>query len=225
MKPLAVSTFDPDACRLVGELAALVELLHHVGRLGAQTAGDLVVAPARLDLVLDLVEGAVARRGDAEHVVPDIAAAIGNRLVVDADVAVEGLRDDVEAGRDIGRLAVGQAAGAVDGIDGDGGEPQLLRGLDHAGAAAALVFHLVAQVGHLGARTLDRDLLLQIGRDAFIVRLDRRLDHADLDQRDTEAALHRLAHVAGRQRKSGIRNRWIEDAGFARPGRDRRRRR
>ncbi len=115
----------------------------------------------------------------------------------------------------VGRqLAVGQAAGAVDGVDGDGGEPELLRGLDHAGATAALVFHLVAQFGDLGARAFGRDLLLQIGGDAFIGRLDAGLDLADLDQRHAELALHRLAHLAGRQRKGRIRDRGIDDGGF-----------
>ena len=41
---------------------------------------------------------------------------------------------------------LGETAGAVDGVDGDGGESQFLRGLDDAGAAAALVFHLVAEL-------------------------------------------------------------------------------
>ena len=63
MKPLAVSTFDPDSRRLVRELAALLELLHHLGRLGPQPARDLVVAPFRLDLVLDLVEACVRATG------------------------------------------------------------------------------------------------------------------------------------------------------------------
>ena len=67
--------------------------------------------------------------------------------------------DHVEALRNAGdRLAVRRAAGAVDGVDGDGGKAELLRGLDHAGAAAALVFHLVAQVGDLDARALGGDL-------------------------------------------------------------------
>ena len=60
LKPAAVSTFNPAAGRLVRKLAALIELLHHLGRLGAQPADDLVVAPSRLDLVLDLVEAAFA---------------------------------------------------------------------------------------------------------------------------------------------------------------------
>jgi len=30
-----------------------IELLNHLGRLGLQPAGDLVVAPFRLDLILD----------------------------------------------------------------------------------------------------------------------------------------------------------------------------
>ena len=38
---------QPGGCRLVGKLAALVELLHHLGRLGLEPAHDLVVARAQ----------------------------------------------------------------------------------------------------------------------------------------------------------------------------------
>ena len=91
LKPAGGLDLHARGRRLIGEAAALRQLLHHLGRLGLQPARDLVGAPARLDLVLDLVERAFARRRDAEHVVPDIAAAIGDRVIVDADVAVEGL--------------------------------------------------------------------------------------------------------------------------------------
>ena len=109
---------------------------------------------------------------------------------------------------------LGEPPGAIDGVDGDGGEAQFLRGFDHAGAAAALVFHLVAQFGDLGARALDRDLLFQIGGAARIGRLDAGLDLADLDQRDAEPALHRLADLAGRQREGGVRDRRIDNRRF-----------
>src|SRR3984893_11359533 len=201
----------PDACRLVSEVAALFELLHHFGGLGPQLARDLVVAPSGLDLVLDLVEAAFARWRDAENVVPDIAAVERNRIVVDADVAVEGLRDDIETARNVvAQLTARGAAGAIDGVDGDGGEPEFLGGFDHPGAAAALVFHLVAQFGCLGARALGGNFLLQVRGDGFIGRLDARLDLADLDQRYAELALHRLADFAGRQRKRRVGNRGID---------------
>jgi hypothetical protein len=47
--------------------------------------------PSRLDLVPDLIEVALARRCDAQNVVPDIAAVKRDRIVVDANIAVEGL--------------------------------------------------------------------------------------------------------------------------------------
>ena len=151
----------------------------------------------------------------AENIVPDIAAVELDGIVVDADVAVEGLRDDVEAAGDVRRrLAAGKAARAVHGVDGDGGEPQFLRGLDNARATAALVFHLVAQLGDLGARAFARNLLLELRGDAFIGWLDARLDLADLDQGKAELALFRLAYLAGRQREGGVRNRRIDDRGF-----------
>ena len=96
----------------------------------------------------------------------------------------------------VDQLAVGQAAGAVDGVDRDGGQPELLRGLDHAGAAAALVFHLVVEFGDLGARAFGRDFLLHLCGDAFKRGRHARLDLADLDQRHAEPALHRLADLA-----------------------------
>ena len=93
-------------------------------------------------------------------------------------------------------LAVGQAAGAIDGVDRDGGQAELLRSLDHVGAAAALVFHLVLDFGDLGARAFGRDFLLHLRRDAFKRGHHARLDLADLDQRHAEPALHRLADFA-----------------------------
>ena len=107
----------------------------------------------------------------------------------------------------VDRLAVGQAAGAIDGVDGDGGQAELLRGLDHAGAAAALVFHLVVEFGDLAARALGREFLLHLRGDAFIGRRHARLDLADLDQRHAEPALHRLADFARGQRERRIGNR------------------
>ena len=60
---------------------------------------------------------------DAENVVPDITAVECDRIVVDADIAGKGLRDDIEAVGNAGReLAVGKAAGAIDRVDGDGGQ-------------------------------------------------------------------------------------------------------
>src|SRR6266702_777208 len=155
--------------RLVRELAALFEFLNHLGRLGAQAAGDLVVAPSGLDLVLDLVKAPFARRRDAENVVPDIAVVERDGVVVDTHIAAKGLRDDIETAGNVGRqLPVGETAGAIDRVDGDGGKPKLLCGLDDACATAALVFHLVAQIGDRFARAFHRNFLLQIRGDAFI---------------------------------------------------------
>jgi len=107
------------------------------------------------------------------------------------------LRDDIQTVRDAGhRLTVGHPARAIDGIDGDRVEAEFLGRFNDAGATAALVFHLVAQFGHLGTGAFGRDFLLQISGDLFIGRLDAGLDGADLDQRHAELALHRLAHFA-----------------------------
>ena len=44
--------------RDLGERRAGLELVEHLGGLGAQAVRDLIVAPARFDLLLDLVERA-----------------------------------------------------------------------------------------------------------------------------------------------------------------------
>src|ERR1035437_5695210 len=208
--------FQSRICRLVGEVAALIELLNHLRRLGPQPAGDLVVAPFRLDLVLDLVKVAFVRRGDAQNVVPYIAATELDGIVVDAHIAGEGLRDDIQSARNVGhQLAAGLAAGAIDGVDGDGGQSQLLRGLDDTSATAALVLHFVAQLRNLCARTVGRNFFLKVCGEAFIGWLDPRLDFADLDQGNAEPAFYRLTDFAGRQRKGGVRNRGIDDPGFS----------
>ena len=49
---------------------------------------------------------------------------------------------------------------------------------------------------------------------ALIGRLDAGLDLADLDQRDAEPALHRLADLAGRQRERGVGDRGSMIADF-----------
>jgi len=51
-------------------------------------------------MILDLTEVAIARRRNADHVVPDIATTALDRMVVDADIAADGLRTDIEAARD-----------------------------------------------------------------------------------------------------------------------------
>ncbi len=82
------------------------------------------------------------------------------------------------------------------------------------GAAAALVFHLVVELGDLGSRPFDRDFLFHLRCYAFIRGHRTRFDLADLDQCHAEAALYRLAHLAGWQRKRRVRNRGIDDRGF-----------
>src|SRR6185437_1255617 len=100
--------FISDARSFVGQTSGRAKLPRDIGGLGPQPALDLVFAPARLDLVLDLVERAVARWGDAQDIVPDIAVLVPDRIVVDADVTIERLLDHVEARRNVGGLAVGQ---------------------------------------------------------------------------------------------------------------------
>src|SRR5205085_9035117 len=90
-QPSGALDLQPLTCGLVRELAALLELLNQLRRFGLEAAGDLVVAPSRLDLVLDLIKLAFTRGRDAEDVVPDIASFERNRIVVDAAIAVKRL--------------------------------------------------------------------------------------------------------------------------------------
>src|SRR6185312_15256425 len=152
--------FHSDARSFVGQIPGRAKLPRDIGSLGPQSALDLVFAPARRDLVLDFVERAAARWGDAQDVVPDIAVLVSDRIVVDADVTVEGLLDHVETGRNVGGLAVGQMTRMIDRVDRGGSEPELLCRLNDAGAAGALVLHLVAEVRNLTASSFGRDRLL-----------------------------------------------------------------
>src|SRR6185312_5939632 len=149
--------------RLVRELAALFKLLDHLRRLVAQPARNLIGAPSRFDLILDLIQAAFVRRGDADDIVPNIPAVIGNGVVVDADVAVEGLRNHIQPARNVcRRLSIGHAARPIYRLDGHGCQAKLLRGFDHACPATALVFHLVPQLSDLGARPLLCDVALDL---------------------------------------------------------------
>ena len=144
-----------------GELrqrGAGLELAEHVVGLGLQALGDLVVAPARFDLVLHLVERALARRRDAGDVEPEIAAVRQlQRIVVDPDVAGKRCGDHVRGLRQVGdRFAVRAAAGAVDRFDDARVEAEFLGGLGERGAGRALVLELVAQIAELGLGAAPR---------------------------------------------------------------------
>src|SRR5262249_14320856 len=156
---------------------ALVELIEHLVGLGLELGGDLVAAPARGNLVADLVHRAFARQRDADDLVPDITAAGLQRIVVDAYVACEGRRDEVSALRQASdRLAGRIAPRAVDGPDRHRRHADLLRGFGNAGAAAALVFHLALERRHRVTRAIDRDLTLDGAGDRLVVRLDAAVD-------------------------------------------------
>src|SRR5439155_19532489 len=116
-------------------------------RLSGTPLGYLIYAPACLDLILHFVEGALARRRDGDHVVPDVAAARQlQRRIVDADLGGERAGDDVGTdGKIRNRLAVRCAAGTVGGIDRARGQIQFLRDLVEMRAGSALILDLVVQ--------------------------------------------------------------------------------
>ena len=145
------------------ERRAALELVEEIGRLGLQSRCDFVVTPALGDLILDFIERAVARRRDRGDVVPDIAAVGVDRIVVDADVGRKRSVDDVGGVSEVrDRLAVGIAAGAVDGVS-DERQFLLLRRLLQRGAAGAVVFDLVVEVGDLRLGAVERDVVAQLG--------------------------------------------------------------
>ena len=62
--PLMVSTLRLLAAATSASGRAGLELVQDFSRLGVETRRNLLLAPARLHLLLDLVERALARRGD-----------------------------------------------------------------------------------------------------------------------------------------------------------------
>jgi peptidyl-prolyl cis-trans isomerase D len=142
----------------------------------------LGITPSR-ERTLDEVRGQVEAKWREEQ--------ISSKLRAKATEMVQKL----EQGGTLAEVAT--SAGAVDGVDRDGGQAKLLGSLDHVGAPAALVLHLVLHFRDLGACALGRDFLLHLCRHAFKRRRHARFDLADLDQRHAEAALHRLADFAG----------------------------
>ncbi len=74
LRSAAVCDLHAIGCGERVERLAVLKLVEQIGGFGLQALGDLVVAPTLLDLALDLVEGAIARRRDGLDLVPDIAA-------------------------------------------------------------------------------------------------------------------------------------------------------
>ena len=151
-----------EACRLGegGELGAVVEALDHGVGLGLHLVRGLLLLPARLHLGLDLLEGAVAGLGDAEHLEPDEAVeAELHRVVLDADVGLEGGRQHLVLAGEGGDLrALGVAAGAVDRVDGLDRQAELGADLGQGLAGGALVLDLVVAVEQVALGAVGGDL-------------------------------------------------------------------
>ena len=146
LRPNVVCTGRLSAAATSASGVPALELVGHLGRLRAQALGDLVVAPALLDLRAHVVEAALARGRDAGHVEPDIAAARNlQRLGVDADVGARTPRRSHRR-RSAGRRPSCRRDRARSGRSPrmvTGGEAELLRDLGKAQPAAALVLDLV----------------------------------------------------------------------------------
>ena len=90
------------------------------------------------------------------------------------------------------------------------GEIEFLGDIREGSTGAALVLDLVVLRAHFIARALERELrLISLATSARTADLFR-LDLADLDDGGAEAALHRLADLAGLQREGGIGDRGVE---------------
>ena len=153
------------AKRLHGQLVGLgdlrerrsgLELVQDFGRLGLQARRDLLLAPARLDLLLDLVERAIARRGDAGDLEPHIAAIELQRIALGADFGGKCRRQQpLRIGHGDGQ-AGGRAPGPVDGLDRARRELERLGGFGQRLAVGAGVLDLVVELEDVGLGALER---------------------------------------------------------------------
>src|SRR5215468_4472608 len=197
-----------------GQRPSGFELVQHLGCLGVQTRRDFLLAPARLDLVLDLVERTFARRRDAGDVVPDVAVLKPQGVTFDADIG--GKRPGEKPLR-VGKLhrrACSIAAGAIDRLDGARLELQIGGGLGQRFALCARILDLVVEVENLGFGARGGQLLLEFAGHLLERANLLRLDLEDLHQHGAEAALHRHADLAFLEREGGIGRRPVDYRGF-----------
>ena len=190
MRP--VSSFDLETvlCRGdFGQRRAGFELVQDFGRLGVETGRDFLLAPARLDLILHLLERALARWRYADDVVPDVAVLHLQRVALDADVGAERPgQQPLRIGKVHGR-ARRVAAGAVDRLDRARRQLEICGGLGQRLAFGARILDLVVDVEDLGLGARSRQLLLELAghllEGADLLGLD--LEH--LHQHGAEPAL------------------------------------
>src|SRR5215467_8808069 len=169
------------------------ELVQHLGCLGLQPRRDFLLAPARLDLVLDLVERTFARRRDAGDVVPDVAVLKPQGVAFDADIG--GKRPGEKPFR-IGKLhwhACRIAAGAIDRLDGARLELQIGGGLGQQFALCARILDLVVEVENLGLGARGAQFLLEFAGHLLERANLLRLDLENLHEHGPETTLHRGA--------------------------------
>src|SRR5262245_42847614 len=202
--------------REFGQLSAAIELLDHLIGLRPQPRFDLVVAPARFDLVLYLIEGPVAPWCDTCDLVPDVSSALQlNRIVLPGHHCRECIRDQLRVRWQIGnRGALGIAPGTVHRVDGAKSEVKLLGNFIEPCAGRQLIFDLIAHRGDLGLRAIERDVTFEIGLDLGNGLYDTRLDLRYAYQRDTEAPPYRIADRFQRQGERRVRHGRIDDSGL-----------
>src|SRR4029077_2283602 len=213
-----VGLFDGEIIGLGNGLEpiAALELVEEIGRLGLEAGGDLVLAPARLAWALDFLERAIARRRDAGHGIPDVAAIGLDRVVVDAHVGTKrGLYHTAEAA-EIGERLFPRVAGGGVGLGGGHRHLQLLRRLFERAAAGALVLDLVVDVPYLGLGAFGDDVLAYLRRDVGKRFVLCGLDLGDGHDGRAEAALDRRAYLALLKRERGVGDGWIKDVRLGR---------
>jgi hypothetical protein len=115
-----------------------------------QAVRHLVLTPACLNLVLDLVERAVALRRDACHFIPDVATVDLQRIVVGADVSRERAGYQALLLRQVGDGLVGWVAPEAVDLHGTSFELELLGRLGERLAERALILDLVVNRSDLG---------------------------------------------------------------------------
>ena len=175
---------------------ALVETLGHQPGLLRQALGDLILAPPGGDLIAHLVEVLFARSVDAGHVVPDIAGAGAQGLVVDADIGGEGgFHHRVLLG-DVDRVAGLVEAAGIHGRDLDQGQALLLGDISQRLGAGAQILDLVVDPLDLPLGALHGEALAKLRGNLLEGAHGLGLDLGDAHQHRPEPAGDRRARRA-----------------------------
>ena len=193
-----------------GERRAGLELVEHFGRLGAQNVGDLVVPPARFELVFDLVERPFPLGRNARHFVPDIAAGDLQRIVLDADLGRERGGEQALGLRNAAHRLARRADALAVHLEGPYRKLQIGRSLGQWPADRTLVLDLVVERKNLGPGALVRkvfpELVAHFAERPNLLRFD--LQHAD--EHGSKSSFDRRAYLVLLEREGRGSDRLVD---------------